>query len=236
MSLKLPYDMIHSVSKSTERDIMIHNDKKAIKVIYPAVNFQQYTIQLPKYENFIIFIGRLVFYKNLDVLIRAYAEVIEVLPDAKLVVVGEGPMMDEWTKLAQSLGVSNNVLFTGHIPQEQKLDLLTRCSALALPSVFEGFGLVILESFAMQKPVLVANTHPFDELVDQGKDGFLLDYGDSHEWALAIIRLLSDSSLCKEMGQIGAIKRQAKFDFTAYIDAIESLYSEIIVGSTKRSS
>ncbi len=236
MSLKLPYDMIHSVSKSTERDIMIHNDKKAIKVIYPAVNFQQYTIQLPKYENFIIFIGRLVFYKNLDVLIRAYAEVIEVLSDAKLVVVGEGPMMDEWTKLAQSLGVSNNVLFTGHIPQEQKLDLLTRCSALALPSVFEGFGLVILESFAMQKPVLVANTHPFDELVDQGKDGFLLDYGDSHEWALAIIRLLSDSSLCKEMGQIGAIKRQAKFDFTAYIDAIESLYSEIIVGSTKRSS
>jgi glycosyltransferase involved in cell wall biosynthesis len=233
ISLRMPFRFIHTISQTTKEDILLHKTDRPIRVIYPAIDVTMYRTVQPSYDNFILYIGRLVFYKNVDVIIRAYEEVIKELPTAKLIVVGEGPMEDEWRNLAQSVGVSNNVLFTGHVSHQDKIDLLSRCSALALPSIFEGFGLVVLEAFAMQKPVLAANIPPLDEIVDQDINGFLLSFNDAHQWATAIIALLTNQQLCHKMGYNGAKKVTDKFDFTKYIKSMESLYMEAIASSRK---
>ena len=234
ISLHMPFDMIHSISDTTKNDLLPYIGKRAIRVVYPAIDDRNYTTVKPTYGNFILYIGRLVFYKNIDVLIKAYDEVIKEEPTAKLIIVGEGPMEEELTNLVRSLDISENVLFTGHISHQSKIDLLSRCSALALPSMFEGFGLVILESFAMAKPVLVAKVHPLDQIVDHGVDGYLLPHNDPREWAAAIMTLLTNNQLCQEMGRNAAKKLKDKYDFERYIESMETLYADTIGGLAKR--
>lgn len=233
ISLRMPYNLIHTISNSSKKDILIQRANRPIKVIYPTVDIRVSKNVEVCYEDFVLYIGRLVFYKNVDVVIRAYGEVVKVFPKAKLVIVGEGPMAEEWRRLAQSIGLLGNICFMGHISHEEKIDLLSRCSALALPSIFEGFGLVILEAFAMAKPVFVPNVHPFDEIVDDGINGFLLSGDDTQRWSKAIITLLSNKQLCQQMGYNAAQKFRYRYNFSKYIQNMESLYLEIIDGSKK---
>jgi glycosyltransferase involved in cell wall biosynthesis len=233
LSLSMPFDMIHTISDTTRRDILLHQRNKEIRVVYPSIDNRRYGSNNSGYSNFILYIGRLVFYKNVGVLIRAYVDVIKELPTARLVIVGEGPMALEWENLALSLGVLENITFTSHLSHQEKADLLSKCAALALPSIFEGFGLVLLESFAMAKPVLAANVPPLDEIVDRDINGMLLTHDDHHEWARAIIKLLSDKQLCEKMGSNACKKFREKYDFKSYVDMMESLYLETIRGSRK---
>jgi glycosyltransferase involved in cell wall biosynthesis len=108
------------------------------------------------------------------------------------------------------------------------MNLLRSCSALALPSIFEGFGLVILESFAMRKPVLVPNIRPFDEIVEQDVNGFLLPPNQPHQWAKAVITILGNGQLCRRMGDNAAKKINEKFNFKEFIIGMESLYQEAV--------
>jgi glycosyltransferase involved in cell wall biosynthesis len=233
ISLNMPFNLIHTISNTTKSDIMLHKNNRNIEVVYPGINDKLYQRSDTIYDDFVLYIGRLVFYKNLDILIKAFTEVIKELPNARLIVVGDGPMKEEWEELARSVGVSNNLLFTGHISHEEKLDLLRRCAVLALPSVFEGFGLVILEAFAMGKPVLVADIPPLDEIVNQDVDGFLLAHNDPNQWARTVINLLADKQLCRKMGSEAAKKIKVKFDFKSYIKRMESLYAGVIGNSGK---
>ena len=169
----MPLNLLHAVSNATRNDILSHKRTAKIKVIYTGIDYRPYERNTNlDYEDFVLYIGRLVFYKNVDVLIKAFEEVTSIMPKAKLIIVGEGNMRRRWEMMSQSLGLTENIVFTGLISNEAKLELLRRCSALALPSLFEGFGLVLLEAFAMAKPVLVSNIPPFDEIVDQEIEGF----------------------------------------------------------------
>jgi glycosyltransferase involved in cell wall biosynthesis len=71
--------------------------------------------------------------------------------------------------------------YTGYISHKMKVELLSKRCFLLLPSVFEGFGLVLLEAFTMSKPVLVAGMKPYDEIVVDGVDGFMLSAHDPHK-------------------------------------------------------
>jgi glycosyltransferase involved in cell wall biosynthesis len=227
-SLSMPFKLIHSVSNATRDDILLHNSNRQVRVIYPSIDENIYNGMTVTYENFVLYVGRLVFYKKVDVLIRAFEEVVKELPAAKLVIVGEGPMEANWKELARYLGVSDSIVFTGYLPHHEKMKLLRSCSALVLPSIFEGFGLVILESFALHKPVLVSNVPPFDEIVDHDVNGFLLPHNEPTHWAKAIVNVLNNGQLCRKMGDNAAKKIIEKFNFAEFISRMESLYHEVV--------
>ena len=161
-------------------------------MVYPSIDPSRYSSTGGiVYENFILYIGRLVYYKGVDVLIRSFSEVLKDVNGAKLIIVGEGPMKQEWQNLVTELHLENSVSFLGRISNSEKLALLSQCSALALPSLFEGFGLVVLEAFALKKTVLVTNIPPFDEIVEDGQDGFLITPTDLIMWKEIMKKLLS---------------------------------------------
>jgi glycosyltransferase involved in cell wall biosynthesis len=200
-----------------------------IRIVYPGINVSSYPRNMKtEYDDFILFIGRLVFYKNVDLLLKAFQYVMQKLPKAKLVIVGEGPMKNSWMRAAINLNIHRNTLFLGNVSTSEKIELLRKCSALALPSVFEGFGLVILEAFAMTKPVLVSDVKPFDEIVDDGKDGFILPRDNPIIWSEKIQFMLSNKMICKKMGENGYPKVNGKFSQLRSMDQMEQLYKEII--------
>jgi glycosyltransferase involved in cell wall biosynthesis len=184
-------------------------------------------------QSAFLFIGRLVKYKNLNVLIDALPQVVKAVPSARLVIAGDGPMRSEWEGKVCSLGLKEKIKFLGYVSESAKQRLLSNCSALVLPSIIEGFGLVILEAFASGRPVLVSNIESCREIVEDGVDGFLLHPQRKDEWSRKMIQLLTDTSLSAALGSRGRAKAEQRFDLCKVTTDHEELYVELLARSTR---
>ena len=223
-------DIIHTVSKSTKNDIIKFNTKSKIIVIPNGVNLAIYdNLEFNKdYQKYVVFIGRLVVNKNLQVVINSFKEVIKKIPDAKLVVIGSGPMLCEWKKIVSELGLGGHIEFTGFISEENKMELLSKCSGLVLPSTAEGHPLAALEAFAMSKPLLLSDIEPSYDIVSEGIDGFILSAHEPHKWAEKIIFLLSNRAICEQMGSKGRIKVERKYSLDSFTENMEAIYTSLL--------
>jgi glycosyltransferase involved in cell wall biosynthesis len=228
--LRMPVQIVHLVSHSTKEDFIKINPKAKVAVIYNGIDLGRnvHLCTEYRYQEFILYIGRLASTKNLSVVILAFRYVIQTLPHAKLVVVGEGPMRKEWEQLVRENGLDRNVIFMGHVSSDHKEELLQACSAVVLPSLLEGFGRVIIEAFAMCKPVLVSNIRAIAEIVDDSIDGFLIPPSDVELWAEKVKFLLSNKEECRIMGTNGKKKVLNRFSLSLISDEMEELYGYVI--------
>jgi glycosyltransferase involved in cell wall biosynthesis len=225
--LKLPNTVYHTVSETSKEDL-IYSKVKDVTVVPNGIDVSEYSIASEvKQDDFqIVFVGRLVFYKNLDTVIKAFKKVVLKIPKAKLVVIGDGPMRSQWTELVTSIGLNGHVTFAGNIPHNEKVRLLKQSSFLVFPSVVEGFGIVILEAFACNKPVLVSEVKPLTEIVENGVDGYVVPPFDAEAWADKIIDLLSAPNKVAEMGINGRKKLEQNYTIPIVVDKLEELYSK----------
>lgn len=230
ITIKLHADVIHAVSYATKNDIIKVNPKSKITVIPNGVDLSNYDIQKYNidYQKYLIFIGRLVVNKNLDTVILSFKQVISKIPDARLIVIGSGPKLDEWKKMVSDMGLDSNIEFTGYISQADKMGLLSKCSALILPSTVEGQPIAALEAFAMSKPLLLSDIEPSYEIVTEGVDGFIIPTYDSRKWAEMITLLLSRKDLSEKMGREGRSKVEKKYNIEHLFDSMESTYHRLL--------
>jgi glycosyltransferase involved in cell wall biosynthesis len=112
-------------------------------------------------------------------------------------------MLEEWKKFVTKLGLTQNVQFTEYIDQGRKIDILSKSSALVLPSVAEGMPVIALEAFALYKPVLLSDIQPHREIVDDDVDGFIISAHNISKWSEKIIQVLSIRTLAEIWGKVG---------------------------------
>lgn len=154
----------------------------------------------PDYSNngYAIFIGRLSKEKGIDILIEAFKRLSISL---KLIIVGSGLLKNKLEKTVKLENLSN-IQFVCSIKHEQCIELLKKSSFLIMPSVcYEGFPVVICESFACGKPVIASNLGAMAELVEDGKTGFLFEPGNPEDLALKIKWMMENEDVCIEMGK-----------------------------------
>jgi len=226
LTIKIPVNTIHSVSETTRKDILNVNSKSKVVVVTNGIDlasYDKYETNLV-YQNYVVFIGRLVFNKNLDIVLSSFTEVTKKIPDARLIVVGFGPMLDEWKKMAMRLGLTKNVVFTEYVSQQKKLDILSKSSALLLPSITEGMPIVVLEAFALSKPVLLSDIEPHHDIVENGTDGFLVPLYNINQWAEKIIFILSNKQAREDIGRKARSKVENKYSMDKTLRELESLY------------
>ena len=230
ITIRLHADIIHAVSYATKKDIIRVNPKSKITVIPNGVDLSNYdNLKLNiDYQKYVVFIGRLVVNKNLDIVISSFKEVISTIPEAKFIVIGSGPNLDEWKKMVSDMGLDSNIEFTGYISQSDKMDLLSKCSALVLPSTVEGQPIAALVAFAMSKPLLLSDIEPSYEIVTEGVDGFILPTNDATKWAERITFLLSRKDVCEKMGREGRLKVEKKYNIERLHDNMESTYHRLL--------
>lgn len=167
-------------------------------------------------SNFnILFVGRLVYYKGCDVLIKAFAAAARGIPEARLTLVGEGPLEEELKALAGRLKVGNRVEFKKGLSDSQLADAFSQCDIFVLPSVAksEAFGLVQIEAMAFGKPVIntwLPSGVPYVSL--DGQTGFTVPPSDEKALAEAILKLYYDPKKRMEMGK--AAQKRALEDFS----------------------
>jgi glycogen(starch) synthase len=152
----------------------------------------------------VAFAGRLVREKGLDVLLTA----LRFVPDARLRVAGDGPLWDEWQRLAEDLDVASRVSFLGACSASEVIDLYARSMIVCVPSLWaEPFGYAAAEAMAMGRAVVGLPTGALPELLGDGQ-GFLADSVSASALAEALSRALGDTQLRRRVGRAARVFAQ----------------------------
>lgn len=232
--LKLPKTAYHTVSETSKEDLLLAGVRN-VTVVPNGINLIDFpNPSSTEYDRFqAVFIGRLVFYKNLDVVIQAFKKVAEKIPQAKLIVIGDGPMKSGWVALVNRLGLRSKVVFAGRVNHKEKVNLLQRSSFLVHPSVIEGFGIVILEAFACRKSALVSAVKPLTDIIENGREGYVVPPFDVEAWADMMIYLFNNPLKTLKMGTKGREKLERSYTIPRVVDRLEEFYSNVVACNTK---
>jgi len=179
-----------------------------------------------KRRPLVLFVGRLVYYKGCDILIRSLVDV-----DADLAVVGEGPLESELKELAQSLGLAERIRFHGRISDEELSVLYQQCDIFVLPSTLptECFGLVQVEAMLCGKPVINTELPTGVPWVSvQGETGLTVTPGDVDSLRQALNSLITDSALCHRLGAAARDRARELFTLDRHVEAVASIYREFL--------
>jgi glycosyltransferase involved in cell wall biosynthesis len=196
-----------------------------IEVIPDGVDTNYFT-SLPFEEraNTILFVGSIIERKGVRYLIQAFTTVIKQYPDAKLILMGEGPQQRECEGLVQSLGIVENVIFTGAQSQERVAEGMRRAKIFVLPSVEEGLGVVLLESLASGTPIIASKVGGISDVVDE-KVGILVTPADPQQLGKAINTILSlPPEDWRTLNQNARMKAENDFDWARIAQRIVNFY------------
>lgn len=154
----------------------------------------------------VLFVGRMVHQKGVDLLIEAMPHILAHRWDVKFIFAGEGGFRQKYEELARELGVYQSCRFTGYVSDKELNELMKLCDLLCVPSRNEPFGIVVLEGWSVGKPVV--GTEAVD-VIDNFKDG-IKAYMQPESIAWCINYMLDNPDLMKKMGETGE-KRVKKF-------------------------
>lgn len=173
----------------------------------------------------ILTVARLDVHKGHDVVIKAMPQILERVPDAAYVIVGEGSTRSGLEALCDEYGVRRHVIFTGLIPRREVLGLFAVCDVFVMISRIEGsnaegFGIVFLEAGVLSKPVLGGRAGGVRDAIEDGVTGYLVDPLDSGEVADAVVRILLDRDLASRLGSNGRERVLSRFTWDRIFDRI----------------
>ncbi|MBN1892872.1 glycosyltransferase family 4 protein, partial [bacterium] len=170
------------------------------------------------------FVGQLDERKGVDNLVEAFRHFGPSHPSSRLLIVGKGPLESVLKK--KCLGIGRQVFFSGYVENIEQV--MKSLDVLLLPSLWEGFGIVLIEAMAAGKPVIATRVSNIPEIVSHGRDGFLVPPRDPSAICRYMDVLYHDSGLRKRMGSAGVRKVGAHFTLEIMADAYESLFKECI--------
>ena len=191
-----------------------------ISVIYnaaaPTPETNDELAPLPEWKGrTLLTVCRLVPWKCVDAIIRRLPH----LPDTRLVIAGGGILEKELTALAATLGVSERVIFLGHISSAEVRQRMRGVDAFVLNSTYEGLPHVVLEAMSAGIPVIATNAGGTGEVVENEVTGLLIPVGDEAALQTAIERLWKNPDLARSLTSTASARLSAHFDFTAMVEA-----------------
>lgn len=179
---------------------------------------------LPLAPPCILWIGRMVAWKRVDVLLRA----LPLLPNVRLLLAGDGPERPALAALAGELNVAQRVDFLGWVGRDALPDVINRAALLVIPSsAEENLPMAAIEAAQMGRPVVAARLSGLPEIVRHGESGILLDVMTPQALAHAVTRLTGDAALLQAMGQAARQVAETRFAVSHMVDAYDSLYARV---------
>lgn len=235
---------LRALSRGVDRYIAVSNDiagelverfrwpAAKVEVVHNAVDIERFDVEAPpglrdrliggNGRPLVLTLGRLDEQKGYPVLLEAAT----LLPDVVFALAGEGPERSSLQALAGRLGVAERVRFLGHrtdIPQ-----LLAASDVFALPSLYEGTSLAVLEAMAARRAVVSSAIGGTEELIDDGVSGLLVPPGDAPALADALGRLLEDPGLRESLAARARKRVETSFTRRAMADRVTAIYERVL--------
>ena len=176
-------------------------------------------------------VARLAPQKGHRVLLDALPRVLERVPETRVRIVGHEELstVAELRAYAARRDVAEQVDFEGF--RGDVASLLQEIDVLALPSLWEGFGLVLLEAMAAGRPVVASAVGPIPEVVVDGETGLLVPPGDSGALAEALVLVLQDGALAARLGRAGRARVERCFGLDRMVEQTHALYEELLAAA-----
>jgi glycosyltransferase involved in cell wall biosynthesis len=229
-------DRLVVVSKAIDAKVTEEGRFGAPRVlIYNGVDLERYDHQEPcctlrdefamePGASMVGVVGRLELEKGHPTLLEAWPLVLDQVPGAYLLIVGEGSRLNALRQIAIDQGIERHVVFTG---RRDDIPAITAALDVAvLPSYREAQGLTILEAMALSRPVVASNVGGIPEMVEHEKTGLLVPPHDPPALAAAIVRLLLDHQLADTVARAGHDLVHDRFCVQLMVNAVQELYDE----------
>jgi phosphatidylinositol alpha-mannosyltransferase len=202
------------------------------RIIPNGIDFERFSKPqppLPQYQDGklnVLFVGRLEARKGVSHLLRAWRYVRREVPDARLIIVGQGRPLESYRRFAQANGMPE-VVFTGYVSPEELLRYYHTCDVFCAPSTGqESFGIVLLEAMAAGKPIVATAIPGYQEVVRHQQEALLVEPRDEVALALSLVHVLADEALRQRLGEAGR-RRAAVFSWDRVADAVLAYYDEL---------
>jgi glycosyltransferase involved in cell wall biosynthesis len=173
----------------------------------------------------ILFVGSLYPVKGVQYLITAMKKIHEDIPDARLILVGDGVERERLVALSIQLGIQKYVQFVGKVPHKEVQTFMQQADVFVLPSLSEGFGIVILEAMACGLPIVATRVGGIPEVIKNDINGYLVEPKRPDEIAEKILILLQNDQLRNEISRtnVAAVKAYA---WENIVDQLEYVYKD----------
>lgn len=228
-------DAVIALTKDMKREIQKICNREII-VIPNGIDLERFQnlsreearnkLQIKADDKIIIFVGSLRPVKGVKYLIKAMKIVRQKEPNARLILIGNGEEKQDLVKLTGDLNLGNLITFVGQIPNEKVPEYMAASNVFVLPSLSEGFPLVSLEAMACGLPIVVSRVCGLPEIVEDGKNGFLVESGNPEQIAEKVLLLLEDDELRERMSRNN--KEKVKdYTWEGVIGRLERIYEAI---------
>ena len=171
--------------------------------------------------------------KNHRMLLDAFAAGPAKIPACKLLLAGDGELRGELEQQAERLRIRDRVFFLGR--RQDVRDLLGAADVFALSSIYEGNPLSVMEAMAAGLPVVATSVGGIPELIESGRNGLLVNSGDTQSFADALMMFANDPAALRRMGDAAARRAREKFDQSLMIRAYEDLYTGLLSAKDTKS-
>ncbi|MEJ5203576.1 MAG: glycosyltransferase [Anaerolineales bacterium] len=201
-----------------------------IEIITNGINFEEIVQPINSYgkrNDVILFVGSIFWRKGVIYLLEAFADISVLLPNYRLILIGEGDQVHELKKKVIELKLENRVEFKGALPHQEVIGWMQRSKVLVLPSVEEGQGVVLLESMACGTPCIGSNVGGIPEIVNSD-NGWLVPPGDVKALKEALIDALLISEEQWGRKSVKALETVRNFSWDKVAQKIISVYEDLI--------
>ncbi len=222
-------DIVVAVSRSLQAEAPALGFTREVRYIPNGVKRGEYMPPSNKKRSTILFVGRLVRYKGIGVLIEAVAHLKRTGHLISLEIAGGTPTeQEELLGEAERVGLSTaDITLLGWIPHEELQRHYERATLVVVPSLYEAFGLVALEAMSFGRPVIASNIGGLSEVVTDGATGLLVQPGDAQGLAIAIAELITDPERATEMG-MNAYEYSLSHTWDTTAATTHELYKELV--------
>jgi glycogen(starch) synthase len=224
----------HYMEKELQRVFQAPVDK--LRVVPNGVDLKRYqqagqelsrTAFAAPDERIILFVGRLVQEKGVHLLIDAVPKILHYYPKAKFVIAGRGPAEDYLRNKAVDLGIANRIYFTGYIDDRTRDFLYREADVAVFPSIYEPFGMVVLEAMAAMTPVVVADVGGLSEIVVHERNGLKFYTGNAGSLADNVLRLLHETELADRLAAAAKREISALYTWQEIARQTQLVYAEV---------
>ena len=180
-------------------------------------------------KRVLLSLGPLVARKNPALLIETFAEIRRAAgDDVSLVWIGSGPLRAELEALVKKLGLGGSVVFTGYLPEADKVPMLNLADIFVFASLLEGFPLAPQEAMSCGKPVVAFRAASLGEMIEDGDTGFLVGAHDRAAFADRVVRLLREPAMRARFGAAAAERVDRNFRWDLTVRRVQKVYQEAL--------
>ncbi|MCB1138698.1 MAG: glycosyltransferase [Leptospiraceae bacterium] len=223
-------EIVISPSYLIRDELALHGMRKPIEVVSNGMDLKVFKGEIKEFSGRapkLLHVGRISYEKNCEVVIKAFALILEKFPEATLDIVGDGPALESMKIEARQHDVYDKIKFPGFVPRDSLPDLYPKYDLFLTASTMETQGLVVLESMACGLPCVGVNSFALPELIQDGRNGFIVEPGHHIDMAQRALQILEDREMYRNFSE-QSLAIAGEHDIGVCAQKLENTYKQAI--------